>query len=175
MKILINARAGAGKDTVADYLVRKYNFTKITFATPIYEIAYKYFNMQYKDRNLLQQIGQSMRKIDNDIWVNYAFRVADNYENVVISDCRQENEFLMGMLKDYVPIRVNADLDKRIERLISRDGLTPDIKLFEHKAETGADNFMYNEIDNNGTVEELYEKIDDLMKVYGGYKCISMK
>lgn len=68
MKIMLSSpMPGCGKDTVADYLVDKYNYTKVSFAGPIYLIAKKYFNMKSKDRVLLQSIGQSFRSLDEKI------------------------------------------------------------------------------------------------------------
>ena len=69
-KIMLNGRGGAGKDIFADYLVDNYGFKKIAFADGIYEIAYKYFGMTIKDRDLLQKIGEKMREIDPLVWVN---------------------------------------------------------------------------------------------------------
>jgi cytidylate kinase len=163
MKIIINGRAASGKDVVADYLVNKYNFKKVSFAEPIYQIARNYFNMEIKDRDLLQQIGQKMREINPNVWVNYAFKVANQYENAVIADLRQANEYLKSVEYDYFPIRINADLDIRIKRLRDRDGVEPDLSLLENSSETGADNFIYREVSNNGTFEELYKQIDDLV------------
>ena len=161
---MLNGRAGAGKDTFADYLVEKYNFKKISFAFPIYEIAQKYFSMEQKDRWLLQQIGQKMREIRSSVWVDYAFKEANKYDKVVISDLRQFNEGRRGLEEGYILIRINTDLDKRIERLYKRDGIYPSLDLLENESETGADIFDYIEINNNGTKEELYTQIDELIK-----------
>ena len=49
MRFIINGRAGAGKDVIADYMVEEYGFTKITFAAGIYEIARNTFGMTTKD------------------------------------------------------------------------------------------------------------------------------
>lgn len=164
-KIIINGRAGSGKDVIADYLVDKYGFIKITFATPIYAIAREYFDMIMKDRTLLQAIGQKMREIDPDVWIKAAFKEAEKHENVVISDCRQFNEYLYAIRNNFTPIRVRADLDKRIERCIKRDNIYPKIEEWENDSETGADFVVYSaEIENNGTIDELYEDIDELIK-----------
>lgn len=163
-KIIIGGRACAGKDTVADYLVEKYGFIKISFADPIYQIARDYFGMTDKDRTLLQAIGEKMREIDPDVWVRAAFRKADKYEKVVISDCRRANEYLAAKERRYIPIRVHADLEKRIQRCIKRDGKYPNLDEWENESETGADGFPFIEISNNGTKEELYQLIDYIME-----------
>ena len=163
-KVLLNGRAGVGKDVFADYLVEKYGFKKITFADGIYDIAYKYFGMTYKDRALLQAIGEKMRAIDPLIWVNYAFKDAENYDKVVISDCRRANEYATGIKKGFLPIHIEADLDLRIKRLEERDGFYPDLSLLENESETGADGLDFINVDNNGTFDELYKQIDKIME-----------
>ena len=162
-KILLNSRAGGGKDTFADYLVTEHGFKKITFAEGIYDIAYKYFGMTYKNRELLQNIGQKMREVDPLVWVKYAFKQAEQYEKVVISDCRQRNEYSFGLEKGFLPIHIDAKRDLRVKRLEERDGFYPDLSLLENESETGADGLQYIFVDNNSTVESMYKEIDELM------------
>ncbi|MGJ0846504.1 AAA family ATPase [Tissierella praeacuta] len=163
-KILINGRAGSGKDVFADYLVEKYGFKKITFADGIYDIAYKYFGMTYKDRGLLQAIGEKMREINPLVWVNYTLKVAEHYDKVVISDCRRANEYDFLLEKGFLPIHIEADLGLRIKRLEERDGFYPDLSLLENKSETGADGLDFIDVDNNNTTHELYRQIDKIME-----------
>lgn len=163
-KIMLNGRAGSGKDEFADYLVENYGFKKITFADGIYEIAYKYFGMTYKSRKLLQEIGEKMREIDPLVWVNAAFKEAEKHEKVVISDCRRANEYQIGLENNFLPIHIEAELDKRIERLEKRDGFYPDLSLLENESETGADGLDFITVDNNGTLEEFYKQIDGIMR-----------
>lgn len=154
---------GSGKDSVADYISEKYGHKKLFFAEPIYEIARKYFGMTIKDRVLLQDIGQKMREIEPNIWVNYTFNQAKQYNKCIVSDMRQENEYLVGIKEGFYPIRVVADIDLCIQRLRDRDKVEPDISRFEHEAEKGADKYEMLQLYNNGTLEELYEQINKLM------------
>lgn len=163
-KVILNSRAGGGKDTFADFLVDNYGFKKITFAEGIYDIAYKYFGMTYKNRELLQNIGQKMREVDPLVWVKYAFKQAEQYEKVVISDCRQRNEYSFGLEKGFLPIHIDVKRDLRIKRLEERDGFYPDLSLLENESEVGADGLDYITVDNNGSLEDLYLQIDDIME-----------
>lgn len=166
-KIIINGRAGAGKDTIGEYLKNKYGFIPISFAEGIYDIAYRYFEMKKKNRALLQAIGEKLREIDPLVWINYTFKKIENdpYEQkYVITDMRKEIEYSKGIERGFYPIRVIADLNTRIDRIIKRDGIMPDIKLFEADVETGADCFSMITIDNNGSFENLYRQIDDIIR-----------
>ena len=119
--------------------------------------------MTVKDRDLLQKIGEHMRAIDPLIWVKYAFKEAEKYDKVVISDCRRANEYQFGLERGYLPVHIEADLDTRIQRLYKRDGVQPDLELLENESETGADGLEFVDVDNNGTVRELCEQIDNIM------------
>lgn len=105
-----------------------------------------------------------MRENDPLIWVNRAFQEAKKYDKVVISDCRRANEHSVGIESGFLPIHIDVDVKRRIKRLEERDGFYPDISLLENKSETGADGLEFITVDNNGTLEELYNQIDEIMK-----------
>jgi len=166
--MLMGSTAGAGKSTVAQYLADSYNFYEITFATPIYDIAQEFFYMKIKDRALLQDVGQKMREIDPYVWVNYAFAEAKmwNDMNVVISDVRQLNEFERGLIEGFLPVRVKCDRDIAVERIRKRDGYC-DVGRLDGPAEDGTRELVVPELDNSGTIEQLYLQIDELMRSLG--------
>ncbi|MDD4779124.1 MAG: AAA family ATPase [Tissierellia bacterium] len=163
-KIIINGRGGSGKDTAADYLVSNYDFTKIAFADKIYDVARDYFGMTYKDRDLLQKVGQKIREIRPTIWIDLTMGKAESINKCVISDLRQANEYSIALENGFLPVRINTDLDIRVDRLWKRDGQYPDLKLLENESENGADKFEYLEIYNSGSLEQLYEQIDWIME-----------
>lgn len=168
MRFIINGRAGAGKDVIADYMVEEYGFTKITFADGIYEIARNTFGMTTKDRKLLQTIGQKMREIDPDVWIKHVEQKVKQLgydSNIVISDCRQSNEYdIMVHEHNFIPIRVAADKEIRRDRIRLRDGVDPDMSLLETKGETGADNKEYKyEVLNESSKTDLYNIIDSII------------
>lgn len=161
---MINGRACSGKDFLADYLVEKYDYVKLSFATPIYEIAYNLFYMKSKDRDLLQKIGQKMREIDPDVFVKWTLNDINKFKKVVIADCRQKNEYEFCKNKGFTTIRISSDLEVRIQRAIKRDSTYPDIQAWENESETGADNFKYDfEVKNNGAPEYIYGICDNII------------
>lgn len=89
--------AGAGKDTVADILVRKYGFHRVAFADSLKAIAKRlhYWSGEKDDlgRRHLQTLGQTLREeLREDIWILTAFKNADWTKNLVFTDVRYENE-----------------------------------------------------------------------------------
>lgn len=112
----------AGKDTVADYLVKEYGFIKISFAEGVYKVAQDIFDMKEKDRDLLIAVGQKMREIDPRVWIKQAEKRieeerARGNNRFVISDMRFLNEYdwIMGMPLGFVT-RVYAPLKERKKR-----------------------------------------------------------
>ena len=98
----------------------------------------------YTYRQLLQQFGNKAREIDENIWVKYLLREYNKYEkfrvvkrNWIISDIRYKNEFDI------------CDVVYRVNRL--------GVKEVNRIEETELDNTDFNAIiDNNGTLEELF-------------------
>jgi hypothetical protein len=135
----ICGHAGAGKDMVADYLVKMLDFRRLAFALPIKKIAHEYFLVNWNDlersdkpekvRKLLQMLGTEVgRAFDPDIWVDH---MRDNileapYKSIVITDVRFPNEAQM-LVDDF-----NADL------ILVRRPNNPNIgkKMMEHASET---------------------------------------
>lgn len=173
MKIMLSSpMPGCGKDTVADYLVDKYNYTKVSFAGPIYSIAKNYFDMKNKDRVLLQSIGQGFRSINKKVWIEeMEKRVEDIKElvgtdRIVISDLRQEDEYIWGMENDFTPLRISTTFEQAVDRIEKRDGQC-DVNRFEHESEKGVEDKEMTTIYNDSTKEELYRKIDNFLKKEG--------
>jgi len=113
MKIVgIAGRAGSGKDTVADFLVARYGFTKVSMAGPLKsalatlgfpepfdrgdkEKLIEGFNFTW--REAAQKLGTEFgRALDPDIWVKImAQRFRRASDRIVVSDIRFENEAAM--------------------------------------------------------------------------------
>jgi len=168
MRIALIGKAGAGKDTIADYLVQNYDFKKFAFADKIKEIVYDLFpDAGPKPRKLLQDVGMFFRGIDKDVWVKYLCRKVEKEPgNVVVTDVRFKNE-LEGLRKlGFIPIKVEAAEEIRKHRLLERDGIVDYERLY-HISETELDDVTcYYRVVNNGGLEQLYENIRLLCKLF---------
>lgn len=182
MIIGIVGKAGAGKDTVADYLVEKYNFRKFAFADKLKEIAKDLFNVNKKDedgRYILQQLGSKMREIQENIWIDYVFRQIEE-ENAVISDVRYVNEAQRIIDEGGVLILLHVSDNIRKSRIEKRDGRKISSaefnKFSQHSSEKEFDRIcnerliigeVFNIIigDFNVTKEDVYPVIDDIISL----------
>lgn len=160
----------AGKDTVADFLVSNYGYTKVTLANGVYEIARDVFGMQEKDRDLLIAIGCKMREIDADVWIKQVDKEINRLIDLgkrkfVISDVRFPNEYdwiynnpsgLMVMVHASTEARSKrpgynaADDSKESEGLLCKRAM---------------DYVLYNELNKVELYWELYWQVDTMMNL----------
>lgn len=162
-------KAGSGKDTVADRLTDKWGFTRVAFADILKRsIGRDIFGLSRNQlwgndkevidgrygaspRKILQLAGESMRSIWPDIWVEALLRQMEPDGMYVISDVRYPNE-----------ARAITGGGRGMLWSIERDGAGAVNGVPDHSSETSLDGFTsYNFVAyNNGTMEELFEKVD---------------
>lgn len=174
----------SGKDTTADYLVQRHGFTRISFADSLKSacgIIFSFSDEQlYGDekevfdsrwgktpREILQLVGtEGIRNvIDPDVWIKSAmFRMQrlneahpDKYNKFVVADVRfpNEAEFIRNFNQSSSVWKINRNLP---ENLFSK-----------HSSETSLDDYPHwnAEIDNNSTLESLYQNVDKLFDQNG--------
>ena len=170
-------KAGVGKSYVCSYLVKKYQYTLTKFASPVYEIAKDFLNMQGKDRKLLQMIGSDVGRdmFDQNLWVNRYyenFKIAEITSQrmnipfrVVVDDCRFPDEYQLLTELGFIGIYLEVPDEIRIKRLEGRDG-TAQIETLNHKSETQLDTFKDKliKVDSSGTLEQTYQNLEETLE-----------
>jgi len=184
----ITGRKRHGKDTLGDYLVKNHEYTKIGFADALKDACREIFGFNeeqlYGDlkevddpfwktspRKVLQYVGtdlfrdrisEILPEVGQDIWIKVVENKILNEPNkkYVITDVRFQNEL---------------DFIKRMRGLVIK--VQRDVKSEEstcnHVSESYIDNLVVNAtIKNDGTLEELYEKLDTYL-FYNNYTKIS--
>lgn len=174
-------KAGAGKTYASTYLVKTYGYIVSKFAYPVYNLAYNYFDMKGKDRNLLQFIGTDIGRnlVKDNIWVErfkedisivrLTYRQMYNRGvSFVADDVRFKNEHEVLKSMRWLGIYLEVSDEKRIERLVKRDG-NAQINTLTHSSETAIEGFKNElvKIDSSGTLEETYENIEGVLKKEG--------
>lgn len=167
MLIGVSGKQRAGKDTVADYLVRYHGFKKVSLADPLKKLAVEYFGLSYKDvyetkpekvRKVLQYLGKVGREVDKDFWIKKALSRYHPSEDWVISDVRFKNEAQHIKNLEGILIRIEADRDVREQRglLYNEDDVS----------ETDLDDYKYFDyyVFNNYDVESLYFEIEKVLE-----------
>jgi hypothetical protein len=170
----LSGYAQSGKDTVANYLVNNYGFTKISFADPIRKALYLlnpkvrvadmsgvslaaavdglgWENLKAESpdtRELLQRMGTEVGReiFGKDFWVNQAMIKAREHEKVVFADVRYENEVQSILEASGAVWRVSK----------------PEVEAVnKHESETSLDAYNFDKhIYNAGSLKDLYNIID---------------
>jgi hypothetical protein len=173
-----------GKDTIGDYLVSKYGFTKESFAKPVKDIAKTIFGFNdeqlYGDlketidpiwnvtpRKVMQIIGTEIGQQDlinritelswvgRHIWVHSLFNRLRNDLNYVITDVRFQHE--VDRIKEEGGIVI---------KVVRPSLITDNMDLHPSEAELRSiDNYTYL-IENDSTINSLYEQIDVLYNFF---------
>ena len=185
----IGGQLNQGKDVVADYLVTRMNgsWTRNAFANLVKQIYQDTFNV---DRDFIEKwkrvpepppgfilpvrdclilIGDGFRKMKSDVWIENAFR--NQKSNQIIADCRYVNETTAIRSKNGATILLwRPEFENDIQNA-SEQEYTPFIqklKPLDFDGEIPADlNIPFNLwIRNNGTVEDLRQKVDEIVVPY---------
>ena len=183
MIIGIFGKSGSGKSTVSKYLEEK-GFYYID-ADKLGHIILKKGNEGYEKvieafgTSFLDENGEINRKMlgkyvfENkkaDIMSKISHPIIDSMvENEIkISEKTHTNTVIDGALlcntriKDMCDLMILIKSDNCVERIKSRDGITADLaenRLNSQNISESADIIL----ENNGTIEELYEKVDEIL------------
>ena len=165
---LVAGKAGSGKNEVANLIKNKLDKTVITsFSKYIKLFALELSNWDGNDENkpreFLQNMGDTLRVVDEDFMTNRLLEDIKVYEqvgikNIVISDVRLVHELeYFTKMKEYevIAIRVNAKEFKRT--------LTDNEKL--HHTELELDNYdKFNYVINNSFDENLEIEVNKILE-----------
>lgn len=163
-------RAGAGKTTCARYVERQHGYKPVSFAGKLKAVARDIWGPQaLTDRPKLQGLGNKLREVDPEVWLNIALREIDSLdssgERVVVDDCRFPNEAEALMQRGFVFIRVTAPEQDRITRL-QLIGKFNSIEDLSDVTETSLDDLVpFMEIANPATNDagDLAHAVEDAL------------
>ena len=173
----ITGRKRHGKDTLGDYLVQHYGYTKIGFADALKEGCRHIFGfnddqlygnskeiddefwkasprkvLQYVATELFRdQISRVLPEVKDDIWVKVVEKtiLQNPDKKYVITDVRFNNE--LEFVKKYNGLTLK----------VQRDTLT---NIDSHISESFIDELKtHYTLKNSGTLEELYKKLENVM------------
>ncbi|MCK5158183.1 MAG: AAA family ATPase [Candidatus Heimdallarchaeota archaeon] len=170
MRVLlgITGHMGSGKSFAADYIAQRYHCCKFQLSGKMREIA-KELQID-ATRDFLQGIGKFMRDFDDDVWVRYVSNQIQSSESpVVIDDIRRANEITYLKRLGFKFIRLESDSSIRRKRIEKREKIVisdSDWKRWaKHLTEIQVSELEVDAvIQNNGTEEELIEKLDAYIK-----------
>ena len=158
-RIAFGCTARVGKDTACEYLQRKIGGITLRFSAPLYDILHYAqsragFDAE-KDRKFLQWVGTEWAREKNpNVWVDCLRRDVQRYkdDNIFVSDLRFPNE-------------VDALKEMGFTVVLLRRNHECHVENSSHASETALQDGEWWDcvIDNNGTLDEFYAKLDVLV------------
>lgn len=169
LKFAVVGKIRSGKTVVAEYICKSlYSCEKMEFSDALrncVDIMYPEIKGT-KDREKLIAVGQHMRKLDKEIWVNIIeHKIKESKaDHIVVSSVRQQNEVDMLRKNGFKIIKVEAPEEVRVNRCIAA-GDVFDKTSFTDPTETDMDNFSYDyKVINNKGIEELKFNVLKILK-----------
>ena len=175
MIIGIVGTIAGGKDTVAEYLVSK-GFEHVSLSDTLREIMNK-DKVETTIPNMIEFANKLRGNMGNDILARLAFNKLKG-KNAVLTSIRQTGEIkFLKKQPEFTIIKVDAPIEQRFKRLISRNR-EGDIKTLKELKEvekqqaksSGSGQNMEDcfklcqfEIINDGNLEDLYKKVDQFL------------
>lgn len=172
----ISGQISAGKDTVANYIMQKYNAKQLKFSKVLRDILQRI----YKDinRENMSKLSTALRQVfGEDMLVNIIYNDINNsQEEIIVLDGvrRMPDIEMLQPIPGFKLFYIDAGIDTRYERLIQRSENSDDrAKSFEefkkdHELETelqilGLKDHADYIIDNSGSLNDLYKQVDTII------------
>jgi len=178
-KIVIGlaGQIASGKDTIADYIVKKYGGVSLSFSQPLRDILKRVF--MPIDRANLVWLGQTLvDRFGTDILSKIISKEIESSDKkiFVLSNIRREGD--VSCFKDwprYILIGVETDpkicYDRLVKRSQNEDDKTKTWEQFQKdlqlSTEVSIDGLIKKssvQINNNGSLEDLHQQIDKIIE-----------
>lgn len=161
-RIAVGGKMGTGKSSVADFLVKCFQFKRYSFAFKLKQIARDLFDMEIKDRSLLQMLGTKVRELEQDAWANYVIKKinAEAPLRAVIDDMRYLNEASILHDNDFVLLKLYSPAVARAKRGVA--GFSAETAKHPSELEIDAIDADYS-IDTSCELDVAYRKTMEVL------------
>lgn len=166
--IALTGLAQSGKDTAAKYISDKYGFAWFDFSRDVLMDELRK-RKQAQTKENMSSLGDELRKYGGPdaLAQKLVEKInASGAANVVVSGVRspEEAQCLKKNAGRFAMIRIVADTKKRIGRSKDTGLIRRDEKDIQNKGLAQVLEMADITIENNGTVDEFYKKIDATLK-----------
>lgn len=171
--VVMIGEAGAGKTTAAELLVKRFGYTRLSFAEPL-----KVMLDTQTDRHRLQEFGTDVvRAYEPDAWVRLFIHLKQIREDFatalfdgglcgdppkfVVDDARFQNEVDALVQDDWVTCRIVAPTVTRIARL-KANGKLQDESQLQHSSELELRDYQaqHRIVNDTGWPDDLLNEIE---------------
>lgn len=176
VKIAFCGKMTSGKTTSANIIKNHLkkngeNVVILSFADRLKELAIELFNMDpnKKDRKLLQNLGQTLREFDKNVWINVVVNKINNLDSdvhILIDDLRMPNEYEVLKQLGFIIVRLEVSKQTQIERLINLypSNYIDHIEKLSHCTENSLDNYDMDHVIDCNDITMIKNKLKQLIK-----------
>ena len=185
--IAITGRMAAGKTTISDELVNRHGYTRVAFAGRLKDIAAQVYGggqpvekgrtyevtresdggvVLLNGREILQQLGQSVKALDRDLWVRWLLAdIADEAHGegpYVLDDLRFPYEAEALKAAGWMVVKVITPREVRHDRYERLYGSRPSESMENHPSEVGVDDIRehYVILGDGNTTDDVLDMLD---------------
>ena len=174
MKLAVTGKMCSGKTTLCNYLCSvEPRFQIFSFGKKVKEVGTELFGMDplIKDRPLLTSLGQKMREIDSEVWINYVIQQCSEVEFCLVDDLRYQNEY-EALIKNgfkIIQLEVSDDLQEKRIREVYPDNYEDHLINRTHLSERNTFQWINEEhphlsIDSSEDINEIKSIINSFIK-----------
>jgi dephospho-CoA kinase len=174
MKIAVTGKMCSGKTTLCNYLCSvEPRFQIFSFGKKVKEVATDLFGMDplTKDRPLLTSLGQKMREIDSEVWLDYVIQQCQDKEFCLVDDLRYQNEYEALVKNGFKIIQLNLsdELQEKRIREVYPDNFEDHLINRTHLSERNTFQWLNEEhphlsIDSSEDINEIKNIINSFIK-----------
>ena len=172
VRIAFCGRLASGKTTASQIIEEMMDDVNIlSFASRLKELATELYGMPVdkKNRSLLQNLGQKMKEIDHNVWVNAVvnkINKMDKNENIIIDDLRFPNEWEALKSLGFIIIRLKVEPSIQIERIKKTypDNWGVHLERLEHITEIALKNYYADYTLESNDHDILYNSLVKIVK-----------
>ncbi len=168
---------GSGKGAIAEYLIQKHGAKKFRFSSVFRDILDRLHIEESREN--IQSLSTALRSAFGDDILSQTLigDIGQSTDPLIILDGvrREEDMKYLRHMEGFVFIFVDADFDTRYTRVVTRgenaSDTTKTVAQFLKESEAEAEarirslrDIADKIIENNGTMEELQEKIEEILR-----------
>jgi hypothetical protein len=161
-RIALGGKMGTGKSSMSDFMAKCFQFKRYSFASKLKQIARDLFDMEIKDRTLLQLLGTKVREMEQDAWANYVIKKinAEAPLRAVIDDMRYLNEASILHDNGFILLKLYSPVVARAKRGVA--GFSAETAVHPSEVEIDAIDTDYN-IDTSCDLDTCYRKVMEVL------------
>ena len=161
----MSGQMASGKSLVSKRLVEHHGFQELAFATTMKRIAKELWPLRtvtVKDRWLLIQLGERLRKLDGQVWIQNLLPQINPDRDTVVSDMRFPLEYEALERFGFTMVRMYIERSHQVKMVRE---LYPDMPLvlLDDESERSLDSYPFTVTINNNaedTLDEIHAKVD---------------